>query len=170
MSDHNSYQNPLTGRYASKEMSYNWSPQKKHSTWRRLWVALAESEKELGLAITDEQIAEMKAHLDDIDFEAAKAEEAKLRHDVMSHIHVFGAQCPAAKPIIHLGATSCFVTDNTELIQMRDGLKIILSKQHLLNVVSVDPSSRQFFPSLFLRSQRTENIPSCIANILFFLC
>ncbi|MBQ7401336.1 MAG: adenylosuccinate lyase, partial [Lentisphaeria bacterium] len=135
MSDHNSYQNPLTGRYASKEMSYNWSPQKKHSTWRRLWVALAESEKELGLAITDEQIAEMKAHLDDIDFEAAKAEEAKLRHDVMSHIHVFGAQCPAAKPIIHLGATSCFVTDNTELIQMRDGLKIILSK--LLKVISI---------------------------------
>ena len=121
----NVYQNPLTGRYASKEMSYNWSPQRKHSTWRRLWLALAESEKELGLPITDKQLDEMRAHLDDIDFEAAAAEEAKLRHDVMSHIHVFGAQCPEAKPIIHLGATSCFVTDNTELIQMRDGLKLI---------------------------------------------
>lgn len=135
MSDHTSYENPLTGRYASKEMSYNWSPQKKHSTWRRLWLALAESEQALGLAITDDQIAAMRAHLDDIDFDAARAEEAKLRHDVMSHIHVFGAQCPEAKPIIHLGATSCFVTDNTELIQMRDGLKIIQSK--LLKVISL---------------------------------
>ncbi len=133
MGAHDSYENPLTGRYASKEMSYNWSPQKKHSTWRRLWVALAESEQKLGLAITDEQISQMRAHLDDIDFEAAKAEEKLLRHDVMSHIHVFGAQCPAAKPIIHLGATSCFVTDNTELIQMRDGLAIVKSK--LLNVI-----------------------------------
>lgn len=135
MSRYESYENPLTGRYASKEMSYNWSAQKKHSTWRRLWLALAESEKELGLAITEEQLAEMRAHLDDIDFEAAKAEEARLRHDVMSHIHVFGAQCPNAKPIIHLGATSCFVTDNTELIQMRDGLKIIMAK--LLKVISI---------------------------------
>ena len=135
MEDMNAYSNPLTGRYASKEMSYNWSPQKKHSTWRRLWLALAESEQALGLAITDDQIAAMRAHLDDIDFDAARAEEAKLRHDVMSHIHVFGAQCPEAKPIIHLGATSCFVTDNTELIQMRDGLKIIQSK--LLKVISL---------------------------------
>lgn len=133
--DHASYENPLTGRYASREMSYNWSPQKKHSTWRKLWIALAESEKELGLGITDEQIAEMRTHIEDIDFDAAKEEEAKLRHDVMSHIHVFGAQCPKAKPIIHLGATSCFVTDNTELIQMRDGLKIILAK--LLKVISI---------------------------------
>ena len=131
----NVYQNPLTGRYASKEMSYNWSPQRKHSTWRRLWLALAESEKELGLPITDRQLDEMRAHLDDIDFEAAAAEEARLRHDVMSHIHVFGALCPEAKPIIHLGATSCFVTDNTELIQMRDGLKLIQAK--LLKVVTI---------------------------------
>ena len=131
----NVYQNPLTGRYASKEMSYNWSPQRKHSTWRRLWLALAESEKELGLPITDKQLDEMRAHLDDIDFEAAAAEEAKLRHDVMSHIHVFGALCPEAKPIIHLGATSCFVTDNTELIQMRDGLKLIQAK--LLKVITI---------------------------------
>lgn len=132
--NHNTYQNPLTERYASKEMSYNWSPQRKHSTWRRLWLALAESEKELGLPITDTQIEQMKAHLDDIDFAAAEAKEAELRHDVMSHIHVFGALCPEAKPIIHLGATSCYVTDNTELIQMRDGMKILLGK--LLKVVS----------------------------------
>ena len=129
------YQNPLTGRYASREMSYNWSPQRKHSTWRRLWLALAESEKELGLNITDEQLDQMRAHLDDIDFEKAAAEEKLLRHDVMSHIHVFGDQCPAARPIIHLGATSCFVTDNTELIQMRDGLGILRKK--LLKVISI---------------------------------
>ena len=130
-----SYQNPLTGRYASKEMSYNWSPQRKHSTWRRLWLALAESEKELGLPITDTQLEQMRAHLDDIDFEAAAKKEAELRHDVMSHIHVFGALCPEARPIIHLGATSCFVTDNTELIQMRDGLKLIQAK--LLKVIEI---------------------------------
>ena len=130
-----SYQNPLTGRYASREMSYNWSPQRKHSTWRRLWLALAESEKELGLPITDQQLEQMRAHLDDIDFEAAAKKEAELRLVVMSHIHVFGALCPDARPIIHLGATSCFVTDNTELIQMRDGLKIILGK--LLKVIAI---------------------------------
>ena len=135
MEDMNAYSNPLTGRYASKEMGYNWSPQRKHSTWRRLWLALAESEKELGLPITDKQIEQMRAHLDDIDFEAAAAEEAKLRHDVMSHIHVFGDLCPDAKPIIHLGATSCFVTDNTELIQIRTGLQLIQAK--LLKVVSL---------------------------------
>ena len=132
--DNKSYQNPLAGRYASKEMSFNWSPQKKHSTWRRLWVALARSEKELGLNITDKQVAEMESHIDDIDFEKVSAREKELRHDVMSHIHVFGEQCPSAMPIIHLGATSCFVTDNTELIQLRDGLKIIKSK--LLKVMS----------------------------------
>jgi adenylosuccinate lyase len=126
--DNNSYQNPLTGRYASREMSFNWSPQKKHSTWRRLWLALASAEKELGLDITEEQISEMISHLDDIDFEAAAAKEKELRHDVMSHIHIFGEQCPSAKAIIHLGATSCFVTDNTELIQIRDAMAIIKSK------------------------------------------
>ncbi len=126
--DYRSYLNPLTDRYAGAEMSFNWSPQNKHATWRRLWLALAECEKELGLAITDEQIAQLGSHLDDIDFEAVSAVEAELRHDVMSHIHVFGDQCPAARPIIHLGATSCFVTDNTELIQMREGMKIIQRK------------------------------------------
>lgn len=123
-----SYESPLAGRYASREMSFNWSPQKKHATWRRLWLALAQAEKELGLNISDEQIGQMAAHLDDIDFAAAEAKEKELRHDVMSHIHVFGTQCPAAMPIIHLGATSCFVTDNTELIQLRDGMKIIRAK------------------------------------------
>lgn len=123
-----SYSNPLTERYASREMSFNWSPQKKHSTWRRLWTALAETQKELGLDISDKQISEMKKHIDDIDFEAAARKEKELRHDVMSHIHVFGEACPAAKPIIHLGATSCFVTDNTELIQLRDAMAIIKAR------------------------------------------
>lgn len=131
--DYLSYQNPLTGRYASKEMGYNWSPQKKHSTWRKLWLALAEAEKELGVGITDEQLKQMAAHLEDIDFEAADQKEKELRHDVMSHIHVFGELCPAARPIIHLGATSCYVTDNTELIQIRDGLNILKGK--LLKVI-----------------------------------
>ena len=126
--DYNVYLNPLTDRYAGAEMSFNWSPQHKHATWRRLWLALARCEQQLGLAITDEQIAQLAAHLDDIDFEAVAAKEAELRHDVMSHIHVYGDQCPAARPIIHLGATSCFVTDNTELIQMRDGMKILRRK------------------------------------------
>jgi len=126
--DYNTYQNPLTGRYASKEMSFNWSPQNKHSTWRRLWLTLAEEEKALGLAITEQQISEMAAHLDDIDFELAEAKEKELRHDVMSHIHAFGTQCPSAMPIIHLGATSCYVTDNTELIQMREGMKLLRGK------------------------------------------
>ena len=126
--DYNSYQNPLTGRYAGPEMNYNWSPHKKHSTWRRLWLALAEEEQKLGLDITDAQIAEMREHLDDINFDVAEAFEKELRHDVMSHVHAFGQQCPTAMPIIHLGATSCYVTDNTELIQMRDGLKILKAK------------------------------------------
>ncbi|OGV35307.1 MAG: adenylosuccinate lyase [Lentisphaerae bacterium GWF2_45_14] len=133
--EHDVYQNPLTGRYASKEMSYNWSEQKKHSTWRKLWIALAESEKELGLPITSEQVALMKEHIEDIDFEAAAAKEKELRHDVMSHIHIYGELCPSAKPIIHLGATSCYVTDNTELIQMRDGMKIL--KRKLANVIKL---------------------------------
>ncbi len=131
--DYSVYQNPLTDRYASKEKSFNWSPQKKHSTWRKLWLALATEEKALGLDITDLQIEEMAAHLDDIDFEAAAAKEKELRHDVMSHIHTFGTLCPDAMPIIHLGATSCYVTDNTELIQMRDGMELLRGK--LLEVI-----------------------------------
>ncbi len=126
--DHSLYENPLISRYADREMAAIWSAQKKHSTWRRLWLALAKAEKKLGLDISDAQIAEMEAHLDDIDFAVAEAKEKELRHDVMSHIHVFGELCPAAKPIIHLGATSCFVTDNTELIQMRESL-LLLKRQ-----------------------------------------
>ena len=119
------YENPLISRYSDAEMSRIWSAQKKHSTWRRLWLALAKCEKNLGLKITDTQLEEMAAHLDDIDFVAAEAKEKELRHDVMSHIHVFGEQCPKAKPIIHLGATSCFVTDNTELIQIRESFQYV---------------------------------------------
>ena len=137
------YENPLTSRYASKEMSYNWSAQKKHSTWRRLWLVLAKCEKKLGLDITDEQIKQMEAHLEDIDFDAAAAKEKELRHDVMSHIHVFGELCPKAKPIIHLGATSCYVTDNTELIQMRDGLMII-RRSLLLSIAKFAKIAEQY--------------------------
>lgn len=130
--EYKSYQNPLADRYASGEMNYNWSPQKKYSTWRRLWLALALAEKELGLNVSDSQIDEMEKHLDDIDFDAVSRIEKELRHDVMSHIQAFGEQCPLAKPIIHLGATSCFVTDNTELIQIREGLKLIREKLTLV--------------------------------------
>lgn len=128
------YENPLVSRYSSAEMNRIWSPQKKFSTWRRLWLALAQAEKELGLPISDEQVAEMSAHLDDIDFEQAAAKEKELRHDVMSHIHVFGELCPSAKPIIHLGATSCYVTDNTDLILLRDSLALV--RRQLGNLIS----------------------------------
>lgn len=126
--NHDVYDNPLIGRYASVEMSQLWSPQTKHSTWRRLWVALAEAEKELGLDISQAQVDELKAHVDDIDFHAAAKHEKRLRHDVMAHVHTYGDLCPTAKPIIHLGATSCYVTDNTDLILMRRGLEMLRSK------------------------------------------
>lgn len=116
------YENPLCRRYASREMQEIFSDARKFSTWRRLWIALAESEQELGLDITDEQIAEMKAHIDDIDYAAADAREREVRHDVMAHIYAYGLVCPNAKPIIHLGATSCYVGDNTDLILQRDAL------------------------------------------------
>lgn len=119
------YENPLTTRYASREMQAIFSPDRKFTLWRKLWVALAEAEQALGLNITDAQIDEMKAHLHDIDYEAAAREERLIRHDVMSHVHVFGDCCPSAKPIIHLGATSCYVGDNTDLILMRDALQLI---------------------------------------------
>ena len=122
------YENPLASRYASREMNENWSPQRKFSTWRRLWLNLARAEQELGLPIRAEQLAQMEAHLDDINFEVAEAKERELRHDVMAHIHAFGEQCPAARPIIHLGATSCYVGDNADLIQMRDGLGLLRGK------------------------------------------
>ncbi|MDA1053501.1 MAG: adenylosuccinate lyase [Planctomycetota bacterium] len=122
---HDHYENPLITRYASKEMSRIWSAQRKFSTWRKLWVALAEVEQELGLPITAAQIAELKAHVDDIDFDAARAHEKRLRHDVMAHVHTYGDICPSAKAIIHLGATSCYVTDNTDLILLRDAMQLV---------------------------------------------
>ena len=134
MSDpHLIYDNPLIARYASAEMSALWGPRRKFGTWRRLWVALAEAEAELGLAITPEQIAELKEHVDDIDFEAADRYERRLRHDVMAHVHAYGDVCPKARPIIHLGATSCYVTDNTDLLLLRDAL--VLVRQRLVAVL-----------------------------------
>ncbi|WP_417396415.1 adenylosuccinate lyase [Gimesia chilikensis] len=122
---HLTYENPLISRYASKEMSQIWSAQKKHSTWRRLWVALAESQHEMGLPVTREQVESLRAAVDDIDFEYAAREEKKRRHDVMAHVHTYGERCPDALSIIHLGATSCFVTDNSELIMIRESLEQI---------------------------------------------
>lgn len=130
----NRYESPLCSRYASEKMQYIFSPDFKFSTWRKLWCALAESEKELGLAITDEQIAEMKAHTDDIDYDLEAVYEKKLRHDVMAHLHTYAELCPKAKPIIHLGATSCFVGDNTDIIQMKEGLSQI--KKLLVNAIA----------------------------------
>jgi adenylosuccinate lyase len=128
------YQSPLSERYASKEMQYVFSPDMKFRTWRRLWIALAETEKELGLNITDEQIEELKAHKDDINYDVAKAREKEVRHDVMSHVYAYGVQCPKAKGIIHLGATSCYVGDNTDIIVMNEALKIVRKK--LVNVIA----------------------------------
>ncbi len=128
------YTSPLSERYASKEMQYIFSPEKKFRTWRRLWIALAETEKELGLNITDEQIEELKAHKDDINFEVAKEREKEVRHDVMSHVYAYGVQCPKAKGIIHLGATSCYVGDNTDIILMDEALGLVRSK--LVNVIA----------------------------------
>ena len=122
------YENPLNTRYASKEMQYLFSPDKKFTTWRKLWIALAESEKELGLPITDEQIAELKAHAEDINYDVAKEREKKVRHDVMSHVYAYGVQCPTAKPIIHLGATSCYVGDNTDIIIMTEAMRLVKQK------------------------------------------
>lgn len=130
---HDIYQNPLNTRYASKEMSGIWSAQKKHSTWRQLWLALAESQQELGLHITNEQLAEMRSTVNDIDFDVAAKYERELRHDVMAHVHAWGDQCPTARKDIHLGATSCFVTDNSELIQIRESL--LLTRRRLVQVI-----------------------------------
>ena len=127
------YQTPLAERYASKEMQYIFSPDKKFKTWRRLWIALAETEKELGLAITDEQIEELKANKDNINYEDAKRREKEVRHDVMSHVYAYGLQCPEAKGIIHLGATSCYVGDNTDIIIMTEALRLVRKK--LVNVI-----------------------------------
>ena len=128
------YVSPLSERYASKEMQYIFSPDMKFRTWRKLWIALAETERELGLNITQEQIDEMKAHADDINYDVAKERERQVRHDVMSHVYAFGVQCPKAKGIIHLGATSCYVGDNTDIIVMTEALKLVHKK--LVNVIA----------------------------------
>ena len=128
------YVSPLSERYASKEMQYIFSPDMKFRTWRKLWIALAETEKELGLNITQEQIDELKAHADDINYEVAKERERQVRHDVMSHVYAYGVQCPKAKGIIHLGATSCYVGDNTDIIVMTEALKLVRKK--LVNVIA----------------------------------
>ena len=128
------YQSPLSERYASREMQYIFSPDKKFRTWRKLWIALAEAEHELGLNITREQIEELKAHQDDINYDVAKQREKEVRHDVMSHVYAYGVQCPKAKGIIHLGATSCYVGDNTDIILMTEALRLVRKK--LINVIA----------------------------------
>ncbi|HOO28672.1 MAG TPA: adenylosuccinate lyase, partial [Lachnospiraceae bacterium] len=128
------YVSPLSERYASKEMQYIFSPDMKFRTWRKLWIALAETEKELGLGITEEQIDELKAHAEDINYDVAKEREKLVRHDVMSHVYAYGEQCPKAKGIIHLGATSCYVGDNTDIIIMTEALKLVRKK--LINVIA----------------------------------
>jgi adenylosuccinate lyase len=131
--EHANYQNPLVSRYASKEMSGMWSSQVRHTTWRRLWVALAESQQELGLDISNEQLAELSGAIEDIDFDVAGRYERELRHDVMAHVHAYGDRCPDARGIIHLGATSCFVTDNTDLLLVRQSLELI--RDRLVGVI-----------------------------------
>ncbi|MDD7020675.1 MAG: adenylosuccinate lyase [Hornefia butyriciproducens] len=133
MADYTGYTSPLSERYPSAEMKYLFSPEMKFRTWRRLWIALAEAEKELGLEITQEQIDELIAHKDDINYDVAKAREKEVRHDVMSHVYAYGVQCPKAKGIIHLGATSCYVGDNTDLIIMTEALRLIRAK--LINAI-----------------------------------
>ena len=128
------YMSPLSERYASKEMQYVFSPDKKFRTWRKLWIALAETEKELGLPITEEQIEELKSHAEDINYDVAREREKIVRHDVMSHVYAYGRQCPKAKGIIHLGATSCYVGDNTDIIVMSEALEIVRRK--LVNVIA----------------------------------
>jgi len=140
---HAQYDNPLISRYASAAMSELWGPQRKFSTWRRLWVALAEAEAELGLPISQEQIAELKQHVDDIDFAAAQRHERRLRHDVMAHVYAYGDVCPKAMPIIHLGATSCYVTDNTDLILLREAMQMV--RDRLVAVIdSLAKFARQY--------------------------
>jgi adenylosuccinate lyase len=136
------YDNPLVGRYASAEMSRLFSPQKKFSTWRKLWIALAEGERELGLAISERQIEELKSHVEDIDFAAAEAYERKLRHDVMAHVRAYADACPTAGPIIHLGATSCYVTDNADLLILREAMRMVSDRLAQVIVTLADFAAR----------------------------
>ena len=143
------YESPLSSRYASDRMQYIFSPDKKFSTWRRLWIALARAEMELGLPVTQEQIDQMEAHITDIDYELAAQKEKELRHDVMAHIHAYGAQCPKAMPIIHLGATSCYVGDNTDVIIMREGLELVRDKLvRVLNALARFADKYKALPTL----------------------
>ena len=143
------YVSPLSTRYASKEMQAIFSDNFKFRTWRRLWVALARAEQQLGLTITDEQIAEMEAHVDDIDYAVAEAREREVRHDVMSHVYAFGKQCPKAEPIIHLGATSCYVGDNTDLIILREASRLVLKKAaQVLHVLAAFADRYKAMPCL----------------------
>ena len=143
------YESPLSSRYASDQMQYIFSPDKKFSTWRRLWIALARVEMELGLPVTQEQIDQMEAHITDIDYELAAQKEKELRHDVMAHIHTYGAQCPKAMPIIHLGATSCYVGDNTDIIIMREGLELVRNKLiRVLNALARFADKYKALPTL----------------------
>lgn len=145
----NAYESPLSSRYASAEMQYIFSPDQKFYTWRRLWVALARAEMELGLPVTQEQIDEMEAHLTDIDYAMAAEKEKQLRHDVMAHIHTFGAVCPKAMPIIHLGATSCYVGDNTDIILMRQALELVRDKLvQVLNHLAAFAKQYKSMPTL----------------------
>ena len=143
------YESPLSSRYASDQMQYIFSPDKKFSTWRRLWIALARAEMELGLPITEEQIDQMEAHITDINYDLAAQKERELRHDVMAHIHSYGTQCPKAMPIIHLGATSCYVGDNTDVIIMREGLELIQNKLvRVLNALAQFADKYKALPTL----------------------
>ena len=142
----NTYETPFNSRYASKEMQYLFSPDFKFRSWRKLWICLAESEKELGLPITDEQIAELKAHAEDINYDVAEKREKECRHDVMSHVYAYGVQCPNAKGIIHLGATSCYVGDNTDIITMTEALKLVAKK--IANILSVLSDFAEKYKSL----------------------
>ena len=149
MGQTNRYESPLSSRYASDEMLYLFSADKKFTTWRRLWVALARAEMELGLPVTAEQVAELESHINDINYDVAAAEEKKLRHDVMAHVHAYGAQCPKAMPIIHLGATSCYVGDNTDVILMREGLLLIRNKLvRVLHTLSSFTNKYKALPTL----------------------
>ena len=128
MDDPRDFQHPLSARYASKDMRFVFSPANKFGTWRKLWIALAKAQRDLGLDISEEQIAELESQADQIDYAAAATYERRFRHDVMAHVHHYGDLCPQARPIIHLGATSCYVGDNTELIQLAQGLDILIPK------------------------------------------
>ena len=149
MGQTNRYESPLSSRYASDEMLYLFSADKKFTTWRRLWVALARAEMELGLPVTAEQVAELESHINDINYDVAASEEKKLRHDVMAHVHAYGTQCPKAMPIIHLGATSCYVGDNTDVILMREGLLLLRDKLvRVLHTLSAFADKYKTLPTL----------------------